>query len=89
MLRPGLQSAASFVEVRYQPYHPLEVLPSVIRVTGDNFRRSERRLTQIERVTEINKLTQVTKEGVSSGRRVAQTAAASGSTTVPFGSTTA
>ncbi len=35
----------------------------MIRVMGDNFRLSERLLTQIERVTEINRLTQVTKEG--------------------------
>jgi hypothetical protein len=28
MLRPGLQRAAAFVEVRYQPFYPLEVRPS-------------------------------------------------------------
>jgi DNA transposition AAA+ family ATPase len=41
-----------------------EAVTSVIRVTGGNFRL----LTQIERITEINKLTKVSKEVVEAAR---------------------
>jgi DNA transposition AAA+ family ATPase len=45
-----------------------EAVTSVIRITGGNFRLFERLLTQIERITEINKLTQVSKEVVEAAR---------------------
>jgi DNA transposition AAA+ family ATPase len=45
-----------------------EAVTSVIRVTGGNFRLFERLLTQIERITEINKLTKVTKDVVEAAR---------------------
>ena len=45
-----------------------EAVTSVIRITSGNFRLFERLLTQIERITEINKLTRVSKEVVESAR---------------------
>src|SRR6266481_3079308 len=45
-----------------------EAVTSVIRVTGGNFRLFERLLTQIERITEINKLSQVSKVVVEAAR---------------------
>ena len=45
-----------------------EAVTSVIRITGGNFRLFERLLTQIERIAEINNLTQVSKEAVEAGR---------------------
>lgn len=45
-----------------------EAVTSVIRITGGNFRLFERLLTQIERITEINNLTQVSKEAVEAAR---------------------
>jgi hypothetical protein len=45
-----------------------EAVASVIRITGGNFRLFERLLTQIERVVEINKLSQVNKPVVEAAR---------------------
>jgi hypothetical protein len=45
-----------------------EAVTSVIRITSGNFRLFERLLTQIERITEINKLTRVSKEVVEAAR---------------------
>jgi hypothetical protein len=38
-----------------------EAVASVIRISGGNFRLFERLLTQIERIIEINKLSQVAR----------------------------
>jgi hypothetical protein len=53
--------------VRLPEFGP-EAVTSVIRITGGNFRLFERLLTQIERITEINKSTQVSKEVVEAAR---------------------
>jgi DNA transposition AAA+ family ATPase len=45
-----------------------EAVTSVIRITGGNFRLFERLLTQIERITEINQLSKVSKEVVEAAR---------------------
>jgi DNA transposition AAA+ family ATPase len=45
-----------------------EAVTSVIRITGGNFRLFERLLTQIERIAEINSLTQLSKQAVEAGR---------------------
>ena len=45
-----------------------EVLATVIRITGGNFRLLHRLLTQIARVVEINALSQVTREVVEAAR---------------------
>jgi hypothetical protein len=45
-----------------------EAVASVIRMTGGNFRLFERLLTQIERIIEINKLSQVSKVVVEAAR---------------------
>ncbi len=45
-----------------------EAVASVIRITGGNFRLFERVLTQIERITEINKMGQVSKVVVEAAR---------------------
>jgi hypothetical protein len=52
----------------YLPALDSEALTNVIRVTSGNFRLFERLLTQIERITEINKLTRVGKEVVEAAR---------------------
>jgi len=45
-----------------------EAVTSVIRITEGNFRLFERLLTQIERIIEINTLSQVSKEVVEAAR---------------------
>jgi len=45
-----------------------EVLATIIRITGGNFRLLHRLLTQIARVAEINELSQVTREVVEAAR---------------------
>jgi DNA transposition AAA+ family ATPase len=45
-----------------------EVLATIIRITGGNFRLLHRLLTQIARVVEINALSQVTREVVDAAR---------------------
>ena len=50
------------------PEMDLEAVASVIRITGGNFRLFERLLTQIERIAEINKLSQVSKVVVEAAR---------------------
>jgi DNA transposition AAA+ family ATPase len=50
-----------------KPIDP-EVIAVIIRVTGGNFRLLNRLLTQIERVLEINRLEEVTKDAVQAAR---------------------
>ncbi len=52
------------------PQHPLypETVAAIIRITGGNFRLLNRLLTQMERILEINALSQVTKEVVQAAR---------------------
>lgn len=45
-----------------------EVLATIIRITGGNFRLLHRLLTQIARLVEINALSQVTREVVDAAR---------------------
>ena len=45
-----------------------EAVTSVIRITGGNFRLFERLLTQIERIIEIDTLSQVSKDVVEAAR---------------------
>jgi DNA transposition AAA+ family ATPase len=45
-----------------------EVLATIIRITGGNFRLLHRLLTQIARLVEINALSQVTREVVEAAR---------------------
>jgi len=45
-----------------------DAVASVIRITEGNFRLFERLLTQIERIIEINKLSQVSKVVVETAR---------------------
>ena len=45
-----------------------EVVATIIRITGGNFRLLHRLLTQIARVAEINALSQVTREVVEAAR---------------------
>jgi hypothetical protein len=52
----------------YSPPKGLEAFASVFRITGGNFRLFERLLTQIERITVINGLSQVNKVVVEAAR---------------------
>ena len=45
-----------------------EVMATVIRITGGNFRLLHRLLTQIARLVEINALSQITREVVETAR---------------------
>ena len=45
-----------------------EVMATIIRITGGNFRLLHRLLTQIARLVEINALPQVTREVVEAAR---------------------
>lgn len=47
---------------------PDEVLTTVMRITGGNFRLMQRLLSQVERIVEINDLNSVTKEAVEIAR---------------------
>lgn len=46
-----------------------DVLASIIRITGGNFRLLHRLLTQVARLVEINSLAQVTREVVEVARK--------------------
>ena len=48
--------------------HDDDVLASIIRITGGNFRLLHRLLTQVARLVEINALAQVTREVVEAAR---------------------
>jgi hypothetical protein len=48
--------------------HDDDVLASIIRITGGNFRLLHRLLTQVARLVEINALAQVTREAVEAAR---------------------
>jgi DNA transposition AAA+ family ATPase len=48
--------------------HDEEVMATVIRITGGNFRLLHRLLTQIARLVEINALSQITREVVETAR---------------------
>jgi len=50
------------------PVLDAEAVTGVIRITGGNFRLFERLLTQIERIIEINALSQVSKDVVEAAR---------------------
>jgi DNA transposition AAA+ family ATPase len=58
----------AYVSKAVRPALKSEAVRSVIRITGGNFRLFERLLTQIERITEINKLNKVSKEVVEAAR---------------------
>lgn len=45
-----------------------DVLATIIRVTGGNFRLLHRLLTQVARLVEINALSQITREVVEAAR---------------------
>ena len=46
-----------------------EVAAAVLRITGGNFRRFNRLLTQLERILEINRLKQISKAVVEAARQ--------------------
>jgi DNA transposition AAA+ family ATPase len=45
-----------------------DVLATIIRITGGNFRLLHRLMTQVARLVEINALSQITREGVGAAR---------------------
>ncbi|MGA8482183.1 MAG: hypothetical protein WB696_29795 [Chthoniobacterales bacterium] len=61
-------TSQAYVSKAVRPTLKPEAVRSVIRITGGNFRLFERLLAQIERITEINKLTKVTKDVVEATR---------------------
>ena len=56
------------VALPYDGLNDADVLATIIRITGGNFRLLHRLLTQIARVVEINALSRVTQEVVDAAR---------------------
>ena len=65
------------VGLTYEPHRPAdaESLVVIVRITGGNFRLVERLMSQVTRITTINKLDRITPDALAAAREVPPSAA--------------